>query len=148
MGRIPPPLFYGAAFAAGVLLDRFAVALPIGGRPVTGVAGGALLAAGGALAGAGVAEVVRHRTTVIPHHPVAQLVTTGIYRLTRNPMYTGMAVASIGGALLVGSYWPLLTLPAAVLTVRRIVIEPEERYLAERFGQRYAEYRSRVRRWL
>lgn len=97
---------------------------------------------------AGVAEVVRHRTTIVPHHVVSTLVTTGVYRLSRNPMYTGLAILYVGGALLVGSWWPVVTLPVALLAVRRFVIDPEERYLASHFAPTYAVYRARVRRWL
>jgi protein-S-isoprenylcysteine O-methyltransferase Ste14 len=63
-------------------------------------------------------------------------------------MYTGLTVGYAGATFLVGSWWPLLTLPLAVLAVRRLVIAPEERYLADRFGPAYADYRARVRRWL
>jgi protein-S-isoprenylcysteine O-methyltransferase Ste14 len=63
-------------------------------------------------------------------------------------MYTGLAIAYLGGALLVGSAWPLVTLPLALLAVRGFVIRPEERYLADSFGQSYADYLARVRRWL
>lgn len=146
--RIPPPLYYAAAFAAGMLLSGATVPLDIGGRPATAVLGGGVLAAGAAMALAGVAEVVRHRTTIVPHHVVSTLVTTGVYRLSRNPMYTGLAMLYVGGALLVGSWWPVVTLPVALLAVRRLVIDPEERYLASHFAPTYAAYRARVRRWL
>ena len=63
-------------------------------------------------------------------------------------MYAGLAIAYVGGALLAGTAWPLATLPIALFAVRRIVIDPEERYLAARFGGAYAAYRARTRRWL
>jgi protein-S-isoprenylcysteine O-methyltransferase Ste14 len=63
-------------------------------------------------------------------------------------MYTGLAIAYLGGALLAGSWWPVATLPFALVAVRRVVINPEESYLANHFGQRYSNYRARVRRWL
>lgn len=53
-----------------------------------------------------------------------------------------------GGALVVGTWWPLTLLPLAVLAVSQVVIKPEEIYLAERYSSTYAEYRLRVRRWL
>ncbi len=96
----------------------------------------------------GAAEIIRHRTTIVPHHEVSALVTTGAYRFSRNPMYTGLALAYSGGALLAGSWWPLANLPVVLLLVRRLVIDPEERYLSVRFGEVYADYRRRVRRWL
>lgn len=146
--RVPPPLYYGAAFAAGMLLRAGTVPLAIGARPATAVLGGLGLATGAALTLAGVAAVLRHRTTIVPHRPVAALLTTGPYRLSRNPMYAGLAVAYVGGALLVGSVWPLATLPVAIVLVRCLVIGSEERYLASRFGEEYAAYRGRTRRWL
>ena len=148
MPRVPPPLYYGAAFAGGMLLRGATIPLGIGGRPATLVLGVAGLGAGIALSVAGIVEVVRRRTTIVPHHRVSTLVGTGAYRISRNPMYTGLAVGYGGAAFLAGSWWPLLTLPAALLAVRRLVIDPEERYLADRFGPAYADYRAQVRRWL
>ena len=144
---IPPPLYYGAGFAAGMLLDRL-IPVPLTGRPATTVAGIVVGGLGLALSNAGVAGVIRHRTTIVPHHPVAALITSGAYRWSRNPMYAGLAITYVGGALLAGSWWPLALLPAVLLAVTRLVIRPEEQYLGARFGQAYADYRARVRRWL
>jgi protein-S-isoprenylcysteine O-methyltransferase Ste14 len=144
---IPPPLYYAAGLAGGMAIDA-AAALPLGGRPATVVAGVLITVLGLALTAAGVAAVIRHRTTIVPHHPVATLLTGGPYRLSRNPMYTGLAVAYLGLALLLGSWWPLVLWPLVVVAVRRLVIRPEERYLAQRFGRTYSDYTSDVRRWL
>jgi protein-S-isoprenylcysteine O-methyltransferase Ste14 len=84
----------------------------------------------------------------VPHHPVSALVTTGAYRISRNPMYAGLAVGYVGGTLLLGSWWSLVLLPPALAAVQIMVILPEERYLQRRFGAEYAGYRARVRRWL
>jgi protein-S-isoprenylcysteine O-methyltransferase Ste14 len=115
---------------------------------VTAVAGAVVLLAGLALAIGGVAGVVRHRTTIVPHHAVATLVTDGAYRISRNPMYTGLAVAYPGAALLLGSWWPVLLWPVVLVVVRMLVIRPEEHYLEARFGSAYASYRAQVRRWV
>lgn len=146
--RVPPPLYFGAAFAAGMALRASSIPLAWAARPGTALAGGVVLAGGVTLTIAGIAQVARHRRTIVPHRPVSTLLTTGVYRLSRNPMYTGLAVAYLGGVLLAGSWWPLITWPAAVVAVRLLVIGPEERYLASRFGQAYSQYRSRTRRWL
>lgn len=144
---IPPPAYYAAAFATGMLLQR-AVPLDIPGRPTSALVGAAILVAGLALDAAGVASVIAHRTTIVPHRPVAKLITSGIYRFSRNPMYTGLAVVVAGGALVAGTWWPLVFLPLALLAVRQLAIKPEETYLAERYGSVYDDYRLRVRRWL
>ena len=145
--HIPPPLYYAAGLAAGMFIDS-RVPLSLGGQPVTWVAGAVLAALGLALAASGVAAVIRHRTTIVPHHPVATLITEGPYRLSRNPMYTGLAVAYAGLTVLLGSWWPLVLAPIVLVAVRQLVIRPEENYLDRRFGEAYANYRHRVRRWL
>jgi protein-S-isoprenylcysteine O-methyltransferase Ste14 len=144
---IPPPLYYVAGLAGGMIING-AVPLPIGGRPGTVLAGLTITMLGLAFAFAGVAAVVRHRTTIVPHHPVATLITGGAYRFSRNPMYTGLAVAYLGVALALDSWWPVALWPLAVLAVRQLVIRPEEEYLTQRFGPAYTDYQSRVRRWL
>ena len=75
-------------------------------------------------------------------------VTTGPYRVSRNPMYAGQAVALVGAGLATGSWWPLAAASVSMLATTRLVTGPEEDYLADRFGDEYAHYRSRVRRWL
>ncbi len=144
---IPPPLYYAAGLAGGMAINGV-VALPLGGRPATAVAGAVVATLGLALAFAGVAAVIRHRTTIVPHHPVATLLTGGVYRLSRNPMYTGLSIAYLGLALLFGSWWPLTLWPLVIVAVRQLIIRPEEQYLTQRFGQTYTDYQSRVRRWL
>jgi protein-S-isoprenylcysteine O-methyltransferase Ste14 len=144
--RVVPPALFGAAFAIGALVDRWHPAhLPR--RRAARAAGIGLLAAGASLAAWGAGTFRRHRTTVIPHRPVSTFVTTGPYRFTRNPMYTGLSLSHAGGALALGTVWPLTTLPAAVVAVRRLVIDREERYLTERFGEEYETYCRKVPRW-
>ena len=147
VSRIPPPLYYAAGLAAGMAVNSL-VALPLNGPPAISLAGAAVAGLGLALTVAGVAGVIRHRTTIVPHHPVTTLLTSGAYRLSRNPMYTGLAIAYLGLTLLFDSWWPLALWPLVILAVRRLVIRPEEEYLIQRFGRAYTDYQSRVRRWL
>jgi protein-S-isoprenylcysteine O-methyltransferase Ste14 len=130
------------------MLLHSAVPLDLPGQSVATIIGVAILAAGLALDLAGVAAVIIHRTTIIPHRPVATLITSGIYRYSRNPMYTGLAGMVAGGALLAGTWWPLLLLPLAVLSVTLLAIKPEEAYLTEHFGSKYTDYQRKARRWL
>lgn len=140
---IPPPLYYVVGFVAGMLIP-----FRIPTLPGTAILGAVILAIGTTLALGGIVAVVRHRTTIVPHRVVSSLVTTGAYRLSRNPMYTGLAIAYVGGALLVESWWSLVLLPLVLYAVLRLVIDPEERYLAAAFDEAYEAYRVRVRRWL
>jgi len=145
--RVVPPLLYAVPLGVGLALHA-AAPLTIPGRPGTAVLGGALVV-GGALLVASAAGTFRGRgTTILPHRPVATLVTSGVFRLTRNPMYVGLAAAYAGVAALLGSWWPLALLPLVLVAVDRLVIAREEPYLARAFGAQYEAYRRRVRRWL
>jgi protein-S-isoprenylcysteine O-methyltransferase Ste14 len=146
--RFPlPPLLFAAPLGAALLAGRV-LPLPLPRLPSTRAAGITLVLAGVVFSLSGTATVLRHRTTVVPHRPVTRLVTAGPFRISRNPMYTGHAVSCGGAALWAGSWWPLIVLPLSVLATRRLVIDPEEDYLAARFGTDYERYRARVRRWI
>lgn len=90
------------------------------------------------------------RTTVHPLRPDAAtaLVTNGIYRFTRNPMYLGLLLALFGWALLLGQPAALLLAVAYVPVMNRLQIIPEEHALRARFGAAFHDYQARVRRWL
>jgi protein-S-isoprenylcysteine O-methyltransferase Ste14 len=80
--------------------------------------------------------------------PTSSLVVSGIYRYTRNPMYLGFLLILLAWAAALSNLLALVSLLAFVLYMNRFQIVPEERILASRFAQDYAEYRARVRRWL
>ncbi len=90
------------------------------------------------------------RTTVDPTKPgkASALVVSGIYRLTRNPMYLGFLFMLAGWAVYLTSAVSLLVIPGFIAFMNRFQIEPEERALEENFGIDYVEYRQRVRRWI
>ncbi|MEO7126737.1 MAG: isoprenylcysteine carboxylmethyltransferase family protein [Nakamurella sp.] len=145
---IPPPLYYAAAFAAGMALHRTGTPLSFGAAPVILVAGSAVAMGGAGLAVAGIGQVRRARTTIVPHRPVSALLTGGAYRISRNPMYSGLAIAYVGASIFTGTWWPLITWPLAMIAIRVLVIGPEERYLTTRFGRPYLGYLTRTRRWI
>ena len=91
---------------------------------------------------------VRAGTEVIPFREVSALVTTGIYRVTRNPMYLGMAAVLLGCALTVGVVSALLVPLAFVAIIELRFIRPEEQMLRQLFPEEYPAYCQRVRRWL
>jgi protein-S-isoprenylcysteine O-methyltransferase Ste14 len=92
----------------------------------------------------------RVRTTVSPMSPQksSSLVTTGIYRYTRNPMYLGLFLVLFAWALFLPSDWAVLGPLAFVFYIGRFQIAPEERVLSGLFGEDYAAYAARVRRWV
>jgi protein-S-isoprenylcysteine O-methyltransferase Ste14 len=149
--RFPlPPLLFAIPLAVALAMDRWVLRLPlpVGGRGGTRAAGAALAVGGTLFSFSGVLTVLRHGTTVVPHHAVTRLVTTGPFRLTRNPMYTGHLIVLLGATLRAGSWWPLLVAPLCIRATTRLVIIPEEDYLARKFGEDYQNYRARVRRWI
>ena len=149
--RLPPLLqvavVAGFMWACARLLP--AAALPVAGPAAWG-AGAALMLAGGLLALAGVLAFRRRRTTVNPLHPEAasSMVTTGVYRITRNPMYLGMLLVLGGWALMLANAAALPGLPLFVLAMNRLQIAPEERALRSRFGAEFERYAASVRRWI
>jgi protein-S-isoprenylcysteine O-methyltransferase Ste14 len=90
----------------------------------------------------------RAGTPVIPFERSTRLVTDGLYRVTRNPMYLSMVVILLGVALLFGTVGTLLPIPVFAWAIQRNFIRGEERFLEEIFGEQYLGYKRRVRRWL
>jgi len=145
--RIVPPGWLLLALLAAVALHRW---LPIARvlRPPATWLGVALLGSGVALALSGIAAFLRAGTPIIPFKRSTLLVTGGVYRFTRNPMYLGFALVLAGTAVLLGSIGAFLPLPLFVWIIQRGYIGEEERFLEEIFGSDYAQYKNRVRRWL
>jgi protein-S-isoprenylcysteine O-methyltransferase Ste14 len=117
---------------------------------VRSVAFGAIALAGGAVALAGDLAFRRARTTINPFRPqnTSALVTSGVYRRTRNPMYVGLLLVVVGWCVFLCSAPALLGPVAFVAYITRFQILPEERVLLSKFGPPYADYLGRVRRWL
>ncbi|MES2562824.1 MAG: isoprenylcysteine carboxylmethyltransferase family protein [Pseudomonadota bacterium] len=109
-----------------------------------------LALAGIGLSAAGVISFHRAKTTVNPMKPesTSALICSGIYSITRNPMYLGVLTVLIAWAVLLSSAWALLGPLAFVLYINRFQIAPEEQVLSDKFGADYSAYKSRVRRWL
>ncbi|HEU4744071.1 MAG TPA: isoprenylcysteine carboxylmethyltransferase family protein [Anaerolineales bacterium] len=93
-------------------------------------------------------EFRKARTTLDPHGSAKQLVTSGIYRFTRNPIYLGFLLMVIGLPLNSGLYWGIVLAPFYVFMMNRLIIQHEESYLERKFGKTFTGYTSRVRRWL
>lgn len=106
--------------------------------------------AGFAVALAGVLQFRRVQTTVSPMAPQdsSTLVTWGVYRVTRNPMYLGFLFALLGWGIWLSSLPALLLVAGYVLYMNRFQIAPEERFLAQHFGAPFLQYKQRVRRWI
>jgi len=106
------------------------------------------LVAGIGIAVAGRLQFRRAGTTVYTFDEPGRLVTGGVYRISRHPMYLGLALILLGAALLFGTVSPLVLAGAFVVVADRWYIAFEERAMASKFGDAYRDYAARVRRWL
>ena len=148
--RVPPPLV-GVIIAAAMWFIASSLPpllpLPVSARlPVAVI----LALVGVAIALSGVISFRRAQTTVNPLKPETStaLVTTGIYRITRNPMYLGMLIVLLAWAAYLSTAWALLGPVAFALYITRFQIIPEERALRSLFGTTFVEYTQRTRPWL
>ena len=146
--RFPPPLVYALALVAGGALHWiWPLRLPLGaaGRIVGAVLAGGLGIA--FLAGAlGLFRQTGQNPT--PWSPTPAIVTSGVYRWSRNPMYVGMALVLAAIGLGWANGWLLLAVPVVLAIVYVIAVRHEEAYLARKFGEEYLAYARTTRRWL
>ena len=147
--RIPPPILM--LLGAGLMwaLDHW---MPLGqwtSAPWNRL-GGLVAAVGIAIAVAAFARFRKAGTTVNPVDPskASRLVTDGIFRVSRNPMYLGLLLLLIGWAVWLGSVSPLVVPPLFVVVITLVQIIPEEQALGQRFGEQYLSYRRSVARWI
>lgn len=147
--RVPPPLVAAIVAATMFLARGQGPALPLD-RPWRIALAAALATAGLAFALPAVVAFRRARTTVNPHRldRVSALVTGGVFALSRNPMYLGLALVLAGWATFLGGLAGFLGPVAFVAWITRFQIVPEERLLAARFGDAFHAWRRRVRRWI
>jgi protein-S-isoprenylcysteine O-methyltransferase Ste14 len=147
--RIPPPV---VALLIAATMWWISVATPSVEMPalIRVTMAIAIAVAGIGTATLGVIAFRRARTTVNPLKPetTSAIVTSGIYRFTRNPMYVGMALVLLAWAMFLSSAWALLGLVGFMLYLNRFQIIPEERVLSGMFGTSYSAYQAKVRRWL
>ena len=142
-----PPAYLFSALAAMVLLHLF---VPVHQLipPTWNTVGLLPLIAGMILNLAADKALKKSGTTVKPFEPTTTLITTGVYGLSRNPMYLGMTLILIGVALLMGSITPCIVIPVFAVIIDKTFIGPEEHKLEQRFGQTWMQYQQKVRRWL
>ena len=147
--RIPPPILMLLAAVLMWALDHW---MPLGrwiASPWNRL-GGLAVAIGVAV---DVAALMRFRqvgTTVNPLDPskASHLVTDGVFRISRNPMYLGLVLLLIGWAVWLGSATPWLVPPLFVIVITVVQIIPEEQVLGQRFGEQYVSYQRSVARWI
>jgi protein-S-isoprenylcysteine O-methyltransferase Ste14 len=142
-----PPALYAGTLFIGLLLS---FVFPISFLPRLA----SLLLAAIVMTGAGWLSISafrtmnRAQTAIDPTKPTTAIVSDGVFRLTRNPLYLSLTLLYIGFSLIFSALWALLLLLPLLVIVQIGVIQREEVYLERKFGDEYLRYKAQVRRWL
>ncbi|MBT3487212.1 MAG: isoprenylcysteine carboxylmethyltransferase family protein [Desulfobacula sp.] len=147
--KIPPVLFFFVTATCMWSMTLISNELGINTN-IRFIIGAVSLLAGGFIAISGIVGFRKAKTTVNPTKPdkASSLVCSGIYRYTRNPMYTGLLFVLIAWSCFLDNLFSLLFVFAYLLYMTQFQIKPEERVLESIFGKNYNNYKERVRRWL
>lgn len=149
--KIPPPLLFIATAAlmwlVSYLVPQCTLELPLGLR----VSAALILFVFSAIVGLGATyQFIYHRTTLLPFAPEKSrlIVATGVYGLSRNPMYLSLAGTLFALGLYLANPLALIVPFLFIAAITHVQIKPEERILLQRFGEEYRRYSEHVRRWL
>jgi protein-S-isoprenylcysteine O-methyltransferase Ste14 len=146
---IPPPLIYAAIFVSSVFLQKkVAIDDSLFQKQFTIVAGIIFFILALFFIGRSLLQFVHSKNTVLTIKAASSLQTTGIYQITRNPMYLGLVIVYLGLTCFIGNWWNIIFLPLLLFIIQEHVIKREEKYLARRFDKEYSDYKQEVRRWL
>jgi protein-S-isoprenylcysteine O-methyltransferase Ste14 len=146
---VPPPLVFLGGVLLGLALNQWVRPAPVGVSRTISVTVGVMLMLL-ALVLVVSARMLFSRTgqSPIPWKPTPELIFSGPYRFTRNPMYVGLTTFGIGLGLALNNLWICAFALWALLIVHVIAVRPEEAYLSEKFGDSYRTYLTRVRRYI
>jgi len=143
-----PPVLVGGILLAGVLLHYWVYTVtPFAIIPAR-VSGFVIFVSSGLLANWAQNSMTRVGTNVLPTRPTTAIVADGPYRYTRNPLYIAAMGVYIGVTLWVDGLIPIVLFPVVFVGLQWGIVKPEERYLEQKFGDVYREYKARVRRWI
>lgn len=144
---VPPIWLIGFAALAWLQAHHLTFGLSLA-HPVTAFLAGVLIGGGVILAGLAVMEFRRHRTTIIPHETPSNLIQSGIFKRTRNPIYLADVLILAGLCLWWDAVLALVLVPVLVWVLERRFILPEENRMRRSFRADYARYEQKVRRWV
>jgi len=146
---IPPPLFYVLIFITAVFIQK---KIPIPDTLfhlwVIKVLGVILLIVALFFSVRSLRQFFLTKNTLILIKRASSLQTTGIYGMTRNPMYVGLAIVYLGITCFIGNWWNIILFPVLFIILQEYIIKREEKYLELEFGQGFRDYKNTVRRWL
>ncbi len=142
-----PFAIYIAPALCALALQRL-LPLPFIGQPSASIIGVMIMIVSFVFGLPAVLNMLAAKTTPNPHRPTTVLVFSGPYRFSRNPMYIGLTLLYAGLMTYLRLPWGLIFLPLVIWLITLWVIVPEEKYLEQKFGSEYLNYKSTVRRWI
>lgn len=146
---VPPPLIYVAFFFLSLFMQKL-LPLPVAWfhTSTARVAGILFIVLYLLFFIAALSRFFLSKNTLVTIRPARSLETSGIYSVTRNPMYLSLVFLYSGLGIFLGNWWTFLLLALLVAVVQNYVIQKEEQYLQRAFGGDYDRYRKKVRRWI
>ena len=145
--RVPPPVLLIVVILVGYGLQR-AWALELPSWSGWSAAGWGLISVGVAILTTGWVQFYRAKTNILHHKPSSNVIQSGLYRFSRNPIYVSGLLLQLGIAPLMNNLWIVLLVLVSKFVFDRYVIAREEAYLERAFGDVYVDYKRTVRRWL
>jgi protein-S-isoprenylcysteine O-methyltransferase Ste14 len=145
----PPPLFYVLIFLFSVFI-QLKVPLPtqLFSSEIARLSGFLFISLGFLFIVPALIKFFKTKNTLVTILPARSLQTSGIYSISRNPMYVGLLSLYMGIAFFKGNYWTFIFIPLVIFIVSKFVIVNEEKYLSRTFGEDFEEYKKKVRRWI
>jgi protein-S-isoprenylcysteine O-methyltransferase Ste14 len=146
---IQPPLIFFACLGVGILLEYlFPFRFISGAWPLRIIIGSVLFLVSGFMAVSAFIALIKNKTPFNTAKPTEKIVSEGSFRFSRNPLYLALLLLLSSAAIMTGSVWLVLALLILFVSLERFAIRPEEKYLTDKFGENYLNYKASVRRWL
>lgn len=143
----PPPLIFICFLFLGYFLNRI-YPIAVLEQPLNTIIAAVFFVYAALTAGLAFYYMIKSGTNVDVRKPANTIVTASVYSYTRNPMYLSMVILLVAFALLFNALWIALVIPFFIYVMQKGVIEREEVYLENKFGDQYLQYKKRVRRWI
>jgi protein-S-isoprenylcysteine O-methyltransferase Ste14 len=143
----PPPVIYLGVLGLGLLLEWLWPTRLLT-WPLAVAVGAAIIICGAIALTVAIRTLLRARTPVDPYKATTKIVTDGLFRFSRNPIYVSDMLLYVGLSLALNVWWALALTPIVVWITNTGVIAREEVYLEHKFGNDYRQYKQHVRRWL
>lgn len=146
---IPPPLFYVLIFIASVFIQKkFYINDSLFHLNLTKGIGFIFLVIAFYFLVTSLTNFLKSKNTLVLIKPASSLQTKGVYGVSRNPMYVGLAFIYLGITCFIGNWWNIILFPLLLFIIEAYIIKSEEKYLVRAFGDEYIAYKKRVRKWL